>query len=288
MEQVGGRDHGATDQTKVLAGRHVLEPELRDDLGVTHGIPTVLVDEGVETLEVVIVHLLPLANFVVQSVGIGVSAKEGVQRVQGLWDAMMLEKLLDARIGGALALPLAFPHGLDKVAVLAKQLMFLLAGTEHVIHGLAQVTRMGLVLMWEASGAPVPEAAVKLVHGMSVGIVAVDGVMASRDGSDFAPVMRVTEGIVEQVSFPAQPFKGRWGLVDATTAQPCRGSQAVVPGSKQWVLRKRLQADAMVICSKGSKPASASNSRLKLRQPSLSRRTSDWQYSKSSFQKSST
>ena len=78
MKQVGGWDHGTTHQAKVLADHYVFDLGLRNDVGMTHGIPTVLVHEGVKTLEVVIVHLFPLLDFVVQSVGVGPPTKEGV------------------------------------------------------------------------------------------------------------------------------------------------------------------------------------------------------------------
>ena len=124
MEQVSGQDHGTADQAKVLPGHHVFELELGDDLRMAHGIPTVLVDIGVKTLEVVIVHLFPLLDFVVQLVGVGPPAKEGVPRVQGLREAMLLEELSNGGVGLALAFPLVFPDRLDEVAVFAEQAMF--------------------------------------------------------------------------------------------------------------------------------------------------------------------
>ena len=66
------------------------------------------------------------------------------------------------------------------------------------------------------------------------------------------------------------------------------GSQVMVLGWRQWVRRYRLQADAIIICSKGSSPALASNSRLNVIHPCLRSRTSDLQYSRSSRRNSNT
>ena len=52
--------------------------------------------------------------------------------------------------------------------------------------------------------------------------------------------------------------------------------------------RSRLQAEAMVMWSKGLKLVSVSNNRLNVKHPSFKRRTSDWQYLTSSFLKSKT
>ena len=51
---------------------------------------------------------------------------------------------------------------------------------------------MGFMALGEAGGATVPEAPVELVHSVGVGVKPVYSVVASWDGSDFAPVMGVT------------------------------------------------------------------------------------------------
>ena len=131
MEEVSRRDHGTADQPKTLLGHHVFELGLRDDVRMADGILTVPVHEGVKTLEVVIIHLFPLSDTIVQLVGIGPPAKEGVLRVQGLQQAMLLEELLDGGVGLVLTFPLTFPDGFHKVPVLAEQAVFSLAGLEH-------------------------------------------------------------------------------------------------------------------------------------------------------------
>ena len=84
------------------------------------------------------------------------------------------------------------------------------------------------------------EAPVEFVHRVSVGVEPIHGVVTSRDGSDFTPMMRVLQGLVEQLFFPTQPFKGCRGLVDpmpSTTPQGLAGDGAGVQvvGSQEAV-----------------------------------------------------
>ena len=90
MEQVSRRDDGTADQPKILLGHHVFDLRLRNNLQMADGIPAVLIHKGVKTLEVIVINLFPLLDSIVQLVGIHSTAKEGVLRVQGLRDAMML------------------------------------------------------------------------------------------------------------------------------------------------------------------------------------------------------
>ena len=135
---------------------------------------------------------------------------------------------------------------------------------------------MRFVALWKTGRATVPETPVEFVDGLGRRIESVDGVTSVGQRSHLTPIVRMSKGRGHEMGFPCHPFEGRWRLIDTPTAW------------RQWVRRYRLQADAIVIWSKGSNPALALNSRLNVIHPCLRSRTSDLQYSSSSCRKSST
>ena len=84
------------------------------------------------------------------------------------------------------------------------------------------------------------------------------------------------------------PIKCMSNGCDTSTPHINNCSQVMVLAWRQWVCKYRLQANAIVIWSKGSSPALASNSPLNVIQPCFRSRTSDFQYSRSSRRKSNT
>ena len=160
---------------------------------MTNGIPSVLIDKGLKTLIVVIINLFPLFHLVVQLIGVGPTAKEGVPQVQGLRELVILEERSNGRVGLTLTFPLALPHGFDQVPVFTEHSVLFFVSPEHIVHHLPQVSGMGFVPLGKARGTPVPEAPVEFVDGVGVWVVAVHGVTMTRDGRvEFAPVMRVS------------------------------------------------------------------------------------------------
>ena len=81
---------------------------------------------------------------------------------------------------------------------------------------------------------------------------------------------------LQSVLPPHQPFHGHFGVVDAASP-PQRGFGRNGVRGRQCIRRYRLQAEAAVICSNGSKGARDWNSCMKDRHPSFSSRTSERQ-----------
>ena len=166
--------------------------------------------------------------------------------------------------------PLAFPDRSDKVAMFVERIVFLLTQGKDIIHGTIEEPGMRFVALQKGGRVTMPETPIEFVDGLGRRIKPVDGVTSVGSRCTSAPLSACRMGVTRRPPH----------------INNC--SQLMVLAWRQWVCKYRLQANAIVIWSKGSSPALASNSPLNVIQPCFRSRTSDFQYSRSSRRKSNT
>ena len=99
---------------------------LGDDLGMTDRVATVLVDVGVQALEIIVEDTFVTFHTPVELVGVGTSTEEVVVWIERARGLVRLQEGSDGRIGGTSTRPLTFPDRSDEIAVLAKKVVFFL------------------------------------------------------------------------------------------------------------------------------------------------------------------
>ena len=137
-----------------------------------------------------------------------------------------------------------------------------------------------------AARTPVPETAMKFVHGVGLGIIAIHKVAVHHSRHILlTPVSHmlnsVWTGILldKALFFKIQPLQSFDGLLlTLAPRHPLRGSTAKVSSLRQCFLQYRLHALAMVThLAKGLKSACCSNSWVKALQSACNNATSDLQ-----------
>lgn len=106
---------------------------------MTKGVLAILVDERIQTLEIVITIFFAGAHFPIQLVSVGATSEKR------MWTAMLFQKVLEVRVVALLkGIPLTFPHDFDFkfVPCSFETVLFIKMIVIHVLHGASAQTRV--------------------------------------------------------------------------------------------------------------------------------------------------
>ena len=273
---------------------------------MTFGVDARFVDPRVQRRVVNVVDLLVRGHTMIQLDGIGASSAKGVTRVERFHKLQGVHVRLDVRMGLLELGPLAFPYFENVVPFPKKGGNFGLGLFEDVLHGTVTETQMLFMAYRTTLGEAVPETPVKFVHSvglvmktvhnergpgdvilasiahvlqvMTVGRMGMAGIGASHPVFGFQ-VFRgeLTQGLLAKlVIAPGQPFEGHSELIDLITPS-AHGFTGPAVGDHAAHAQISVASRGNGYVVKRVEPVLASNKRLKDRQPSFNRRTSDSQ-----------